>query len=100
VINPNSGTAGSSAVAQGFGFESLETVKVYWDNPRTLLGEAAANINGTFGGSQGLRFTIPAGARLACTLSAALGRRPRRGAMGYSLSRMPRLDRYLKNAVE
>ncbi len=62
IMNPSSGTVGSSAAAQGFGFGAGETVTIYWDNPRTLLGTTTANVQGTFQGGGALTFTIPKGA--------------------------------------
>ena len=62
ILNPNSGAAGSSTVAQGYGFGPLETVYIYWNNAQTLLGTVTANVNGTFRGSAALTFTVPAGA--------------------------------------
>jgi len=62
ILNPNSGPAGSSTVAQGHGFVPLETVWIYWSKPRTLLGTVTTNVNGTFTGSAALTFTVPAGA--------------------------------------
>jgi hypothetical protein len=60
ILNPNSGTVGSRAAATGFGFGSVETVEVYWDNPRTLLGAVAADVSGTFIGTKAVRFKVPA----------------------------------------
>lgn len=56
-LTPNSGAAGSTATAAGYGygygFGSFEPVKIFWDNPRTLLGTPAADVNGTLNGTAG-----------------------------------------------
>jgi len=62
ILNPNSGPAGSSTVAQGYGFGPLETVGIYWNNSNTPLGTVTANVNGSFTGSAAFTFTVPAGA--------------------------------------
>jgi len=62
IMNPGSGLPGGTTAAQGFGFGAGETVSVYWDNPRQLLGTATANGEGSFAGSGGLTITIPANA--------------------------------------
>jgi len=62
ILNPNSGLAGSSTAARGYGFAPLETVKIYWNNTQTLLGTVTANVNGAFTGSAALTFEVPAGA--------------------------------------
>jgi hypothetical protein len=62
ILDPKSGTPGSTIVAKGFRFGAHESVKVYWNNPRQLLGTARANVNGTFQGSDAVTFTIPSGA--------------------------------------
>ena len=46
------------------GFGPLETVKIYWKNPETLLGTVRANVYCMFSGSAALTFTVPAGAPL------------------------------------
>jgi len=61
-MNPNTGTVGNTVVAQGFGFGAGETVQVYWDNPRQLLGTATANSYGILNQGAGLTFTIPTSA--------------------------------------
>ncbi len=61
-VNPNSGTAGTTAVAQGSGFGAGDQVKIYWNQPRALLGTATADVHGTFSGSAALTFNVPAGA--------------------------------------
>ena len=62
IISPNSGTVGSGATARGFGFGPFQTVNVYWNNPRTLLGTATTDANGSFDGPSARTFTIPMGA--------------------------------------
>ena len=64
MLKPNSGPMGSTTAALGFGFREFEAVKVYWDNPRTLLGTVTTNVTGAFTGSAALTFTVPAGAPL------------------------------------
>ena len=61
-MNPASGLPGGTIAAQGFGFGAGETVSVYWDSPRQLLGTATANGEGSFAGSGALTITIPANA--------------------------------------
>ena len=34
-------------------------VEVYWNNPRTYLGRANPNANGTFAGTAAIPFTVP-----------------------------------------
>jgi virginiamycin B lyase len=62
VLNPGSGPVGSVATVEGYGFGSFETVNVYWNSPRKLLGSATADVHGSFTGAAGLTFTVPAGA--------------------------------------
>jgi virginiamycin B lyase len=62
VAYPDSGAAGGSSVARGYGYAPYQTVYVYWDNPATLLGSAAADVNGTFDGDAALTFVVPSGA--------------------------------------
>jgi hypothetical protein len=62
ILNPDSGPVGSTVTATGYGFTSLEFVKVFWNNPRTLLGTVQVDVHGTFNGSAALAFTVPAGA--------------------------------------
>jgi sugar lactone lactonase YvrE len=62
ILNPNTGAAGSTEVAQGYGFGPLERVRIYWNNTQIVLGTVTANANGTFTGSAALTFTVPAGA--------------------------------------
>jgi len=61
-IYPNTGTVGSTAVAQGVGFGPGEMVQVYWTTPRRLLSTAMEDNQGSFSESSGLTFTIPVGA--------------------------------------
>jgi hypothetical protein len=62
IMNPGSGLPGGTTAAQGLGFGAGETVSVYWDSPRQLLGTATANGEGSFSGSGALTITIPANA--------------------------------------
>jgi virginiamycin B lyase len=59
-LTPTSGPAGASVTAEGYGFGSLEHVKIYWPNPNIKLGKQTTNSIGTFSGS-GFTFTVPAG---------------------------------------
>jgi hypothetical protein len=61
-LKPNVGTAGSTATVGGAGFGPFELVFMYWNTPRVHLGTVKTDINGSFGGSTGLTFVIPAGA--------------------------------------
>jgi hypothetical protein len=56
--NPGTVAPGATTNAYVFGFGSGETVDIYWNNPRELLG--TANANGE--GSGTLTITIPANA--------------------------------------
>ena len=47
---------------EGFGFEFYSGVGVYWNNPRTLLGDVAADLYGAFSGSTALTITVPSDA--------------------------------------
>jgi hypothetical protein len=62
IMDPGSGLPGGATAAQGLGFGAGETVNVYWDSPRLLLGAATANSQGSFVGSSALTITIPANA--------------------------------------
>lgn len=61
-LTPPSGSVGSTVTAEGYGYGSLEKVDVCWNNPRTLMGTATANVHGTFNGSAAVTFSVPAGA--------------------------------------
>jgi hypothetical protein len=56
LMNPGAGAPGGSTAAYVLGFGSGETVDVYWNNPRQLLGTATAD--GV--GSGDVTITIPA----------------------------------------
>jgi len=62
VFNPDSGPPGSSVTAEGYGFPPFRQVEIYWGSPRTLVGTAIADVNGTVSGSAALTFTVPTGA--------------------------------------
>jgi virginiamycin B lyase len=62
VLSPNSGPPGTTVTVEGFGFEFYSGVGVYWNNPRTLLGNAAADLYGAFSGSTALTITVPSDA--------------------------------------
>jgi virginiamycin B lyase len=72
-ISPSAGPAGSTATAAGYGFGSLETVKVYWANPKKYLGSVTTDVNGSFTGLDGLTFTVPATAPSGSTTVGAVG---------------------------
>jgi hypothetical protein len=57
-VAPHEGLPGDSVTATAQGFGAGETIAIYWENPRQLLGTATANPHGT--GS--LKITIPADA--------------------------------------
>jgi hypothetical protein len=57
-LNPGTGAPGASVTAYGVGFGAGETVDIYWNNPRQLLGTATAN----GAGSGTLTITIPTNA--------------------------------------
>jgi hypothetical protein len=57
-MNPATAAPGSTTTAYVLGFGSSETVDIYWNNPRQLLGTAAANAEG----SSAQAITIPANA--------------------------------------
>jgi hypothetical protein len=61
-LDPKTGTVGSTITARGFGFGAAETVQVFWNNPRVLLGTVTTDSHGSFSQSTALTFTIPAGA--------------------------------------
>jgi len=69
VMNPATGAPGSTAVAYGAGFGAGETVDIYWNDPRQLLGTATANIVG----SGALTITIPADASPGINLVIGVG---------------------------
>jgi hypothetical protein len=58
VISPQVGAPDGSTTLYGLGFGAGETVDIYWNNPRQLLG--TATVNGE--GSGSLTITIPANA--------------------------------------
>jgi len=80
ILNPNSGTAGSSVAAQGFGFGPHESVDIYGYNSRAILGIAETTVEGTFAGSKALTFTVPTGAPPG--VNKVLGKGRSTGAIG------------------
>ncbi len=68
-LNPDSGTAGSTVVAVGYGFAALETVGIEWPGQRELLTEALASTAGGFSAN----ITIPADASPGVYTVTALG---------------------------
>ena len=57
-MNPATGAPGGTTTAYGVGFGSGETVDIYWNDPRQLLGTATASGRG----SSALTIKIPANA--------------------------------------
>jgi hypothetical protein len=78
--SPKSVEPRGTTAAEGLGFGAGETVSVYLDNPRELLGTATANTLGSFVGADGLSVTIPANA--STWLNALLGIGSTMGATG------------------
>jgi len=60
ILNPQSGSPGSSVEVQGFGFYAYWGVNIDW-NRSTALGTADTNGIGTFDGGAAFTFTVPAG---------------------------------------
>jgi hypothetical protein len=58
IMDPGTGAPGGSTAANVFGFGVGETVDIYWNNPRLLLGTAIANGEG----SSAVTIAIPANA--------------------------------------
>ena len=58
IMDPGTGAPGASTAANVFGFGAGETVDIYWNNPRLLLGAAIANGEG----SSAVTIAIPANA--------------------------------------
>jgi len=69
LLNPATGAPGGTAAAYGLGFGAGETVDIYWNNPRQLLG--TATVNGE--GSGALTITIPANAPPGLNLLIGIG---------------------------
>jgi hypothetical protein len=57
-MKPGTGEPGGTTAADVFGFGAGETVDIYWNDPRELLGTANANSLG----SGTLTITVPANA--------------------------------------
>ena len=76
-VIPPAAAPGGSATADGFGFGAGETVDVYWDNPRQLLGTATANGEGT----STLTITCPANAPSGVNVVIGIGQTTQ--AIGY-----------------
>jgi hypothetical protein len=58
LMNPATAAPGATATAYALGFGARETVDIYWNNPRQLLGTATANGDG----SSALTAAIPTNA--------------------------------------
>jgi hypothetical protein len=70
---PASGEPGSTVALEGAGFGAGETVSVYWNNPRTLVGTAVANGEGSFVGGTALNITIPVSAPPGLNIIVGIG---------------------------
>jgi hypothetical protein len=70
---PASGEPGSTVALEGAGFGAGETVSVYWNNPRTLVGTAVANGEGSFVGGTALNITIPVSAPSGLNIIVGIG---------------------------
>jgi hypothetical protein len=62
IMNPMTGVPGGTTNVEGLGFGAGESVAMYWNNPRQLLGSATANSRGSLLGSSALTITIPTNA--------------------------------------
>lgn len=62
ILSPESGSAGTSITAWGYGFPPFTGIDIYWGNPRTLLATTTTDSNGTLVGSPALTFAVPTGA--------------------------------------
>ncbi len=62
IMSPNSGPVGSYTTPNGVGFPSFAPVRIYWNNPRTFLGEIFADYRGTLTGISTFQFLVPSGA--------------------------------------
>jgi len=82
LVSPSSGLPGATITAQGLGFGAAETVSVYWNNPRQLLGTATANSEGSFAGSGALTITIPANASPGLNAVIGIGQTTRATGIG------------------
>jgi hypothetical protein len=71
--SPESVEPGGTVAAEGLGFGAGETVSVYLDNPRELLGTATANTLGSFVGAEALPVAIPANASTGLNALVAIG---------------------------
>ncbi|HUD99826.1 MAG TPA: hypothetical protein VMR62_09650 [Bryobacteraceae bacterium] len=80
ILDPNSGPSGSAVTASGYGFGPLETVDVYWNDPRISLGTATADVHGTFSGAAAFSFQVPEQAALG--VDAVSGAGSQTGAHG------------------
>jgi hypothetical protein len=71
--SPDSVEPGGTIAAQGVGFGAGETVNVYLDSPRELLGTATADALGSFVGKDAQPVTIPADASTGLNALVAIG---------------------------
>ncbi len=78
--SPESVEPGGTVAAEGVGFGAGETVSVYLDNPRELIGTATANTVGSFVGANAIPVTIPANASTGLNALVAIGEKT--GAIG------------------
>jgi hypothetical protein len=82
VATPESVEPGATATAQGFGFGSGESVSVYLDQPRVLLGTATANSLGSFTGNTGITVTIPSNATIGRNALLGIGQTTQATGLG------------------
>ncbi len=80
ILEPNAGTPGGTVIVHGFSFGSFETVNIYWQNQRDLLGTVTANADGTFSDSAAFTFTVPSDASTGSNM--VIGKGQTTGAVG------------------
>lgn len=78
VVTPNQGVPGDTLTAVGLGFGAGETVDIYWDEPRQLLGTTTANAQGT----TALKIAIPANASRGPNAVLGIGETTQATALG------------------
>jgi hypothetical protein len=78
VVTPNHGVPGDTLTAVGLGFGAGETVDIYWDEPRQLLGTTTANAQGT----TALKIAIPANASRGPNAVLGIGETTQATALG------------------
>jgi len=58
-VSPNFGPPGKPFTVSGNGYAAFDTIKIYFGNPRTLLGTATTDGTGSF---STVAFTVPTNA--------------------------------------